>query len=98
MFSALVDVVVLVLVVLPGQGNDPVDVVAHDRRLGAHGRHHLELLDLLLGPRARLGVHLLGLDRLLELVDLALELVPFAELLRSLELYCSYCVCVCVCV
>ena len=44
----------LVLVLLPGQREDPVDVVAHDRRLGAHRRHHLELADLLLGLRSRL--------------------------------------------
>ena len=75
------DVAVLLLVVLPGQRDDPVDVVAHDGRLGAHRRHHLELVDLLLGPLARLLRHLLGLERLLELLDLVLELVALAELL-----------------
>ena len=75
------DVVVLFLVVLPGQRDHPVDVVADDGRLGAHRRHHLELLDLLLGPRARLLGHLLGLELLLELLDLVLELVALAELL-----------------
>ena len=75
------DVLVLVLVLVPGQREHPVDVVADHRRLGAHRRHHLELAELLLGPLARLVGHLLRLELLLELLDLVLELVALAELL-----------------
>ena len=75
------DVLVLVLVLVPGQREHPVDVVAHHRRLGAHRRHHLQLAQLLLAALARLGGHLLLLELLLELLDLVLELVALAELL-----------------
>ena len=77
----LVDVELVLRVLLPRQRDDPVDVVAHDRRLGGHRRHHLELLELLLGLLARLRRHLLLADLLLELLDLVLELVLLAELL-----------------
>ena len=42
------DVELVFGVLVPGQREDPVDVVAHDRRLGGHRRHHLELLELVL--------------------------------------------------
>ena len=70
-------------VLLPRQGQAPVDVVAHHRRLGAHRRHHLELLDFLFDLGARLVRHLLLLELLLELGDLVLELVALAELLLN---------------
>ena len=44
----LVDVELVLGLLVPGQREDPVDVVAHDGRLGAHRAHHLELLQLLL--------------------------------------------------
>src|SRR5260370_5360365 len=50
----------LVLGVLePRQRQEPVEIVAHNRRLWRHRRHHLELLDLTLALLARLGRHLL---------------------------------------
>ena len=42
------DVELVLGLVVPGQRQDPVDVVAHDGRFGAHRAHHLELLELLL--------------------------------------------------
>ena len=65
---------------LPRQPDQRVDEVAHDRRLGRHRRHHLELLQL----RHRLGFGLLrhpgGLDLLLHLVEVGV-LVALAQLL-----------------
>jgi hypothetical protein len=41
----------------PGQAGQHVDVVAHHRRFGGHGRHQLELLELALGLlAASLGI------------------------------------------
>jgi hypothetical protein len=62
----------------PRQTQDPVDVVANDRRLGAGRVHHLELLQLLSHLGLRLLAHLLGLELLFDLLDLVLEFVPFA--------------------
>ena len=42
----LLEVELLLGLLVPGQREDPVDVVAHDGRLGAHRVHHLELLEL----------------------------------------------------
>src|SRR6266545_3858933 len=75
------DVELVVRVLVPGEREDPVDVVADHRGLGAHRAHHLELLELLLGLEGGLLRHLLVLDLLLELLDLVLELVALAELL-----------------
>src|SRR5882724_10063194 len=77
----LFDVELVLGVLVPGQGDQPVDVVTDDGRLGGHGRHHLELLQLLLGLLAGLRRHLLLLDLLFQLLDLVLELVLLAELL-----------------
>ena len=77
----VVDVAVLLAALTPGQGEHPVDVVAHHGRFRAHGLHHLELAQLLLQPLTRLVRGVLGVDLLLELRDLVLELVAFAELL-----------------
>ena len=79
----VLDVEVVLGVLVPGQRDDPVDVVADDRGLGAHRRHHLELLELLESSLARLGGHRLGLDLVLELVELVLEFVAVAELLLN---------------
>ena len=64
----------------PRQREQRVDEVAHDRRLGRHRRHHLELLEL--AERLRLGLlrHPGGLDLLLHLVEVGV-LVALAELL-----------------
>src|SRR5262249_19785815 len=32
--------------IVPGQADNPVDIVTHHCRLGGHGRHHFELLEL----------------------------------------------------
>ena len=50
----LLQIDVLVATLVPGKCQDPVDVVADHRRLGAHGRHHLELADFLLAALPRL--------------------------------------------
>src|SRR5713226_5600445 len=72
----------LVLGVLePRQRQEPVEIVAHDRRLWRHRRHQLELLDLALALLAHLDRHLLLAQLVLELLDLVLELVLFAEFL-----------------
>src|SRR5690606_10345033 len=44
------EVLLLLLELVPGEPEHPVDVVADDGRFGRHRRHLLELLDLLLGP------------------------------------------------
>ena len=72
------EVVALLGLLVPGQLEDPVDVVAHDGRLGAHRVHHLELLQLLLDLRGGLLAHPLGLELLFDLLDLVLELVALA--------------------
>ena len=53
----------------PGQAREHFNVVAHHRRLGRHGRHELELLELGLGLLAGVSRHLGGLDLLLNLLD-----------------------------
>ena len=74
----LVDVVALLGLVVPGQRQDPVDVVAHDGRLRARRVHHLELLELLLDLGGGLFAQPLGLELLFDLLDLVLELVALA--------------------
>jgi hypothetical protein len=75
------DVELVLGLLVPGQRDEPVDVVPHDGRLGRHGRHHLELLQLLADLLLGLLAHLLLGDLLFELFDLGLELVLLAELL-----------------
>ncbi len=77
----LLDVVAIVGLLVPRRGEHPVDVVAHDGRLGAHRRHHLELAELLEAALLGLLGHPLGLDLLLELGELVLELVAVTQLL-----------------
>jgi hypothetical protein len=64
----------------PGQREQRVDVVAHDRRLGRHRRHHLELLEF--GERLafRLLRHACGLDLLFHFVEIGV-LVALTQLL-----------------
>jgi hypothetical protein len=77
----LVDIQDIPGALVPGQGHEPVNIVAHHGGLGAHGRHHLELFQL--GPHlvGRLPGHALFLELFLQLLDLALEVVLFAHLL-----------------
>ena len=70
-------------VLVPGQRQEPVEVIAHHGRLRKHRRHHLELLDLALALLMRLGRHLLLAQLVLELLDLVLGLVLLAELLSD---------------
>ncbi len=74
--QVLVDLALLA----PRQAEQRVDVIAHDRRLGRHRRHHLELLEL--AQRLGLGFlrHLGGLDLLVHLVEIGV-LVALAKLL-----------------
>ena len=66
---------------LPGDGEHPVEVVAHHRGLGAHRRHGAELLQL----RQRLLARFLAeggrLDAGLELRNLVLAVLALAQLL-----------------
>jgi hypothetical protein len=66
---------------LPRDGDEPVDVVAADGRLGGHGRHHPQFLDLLLRLLVRLLAHPALLDLLLELVELGASLLAVPQLL-----------------
>ncbi len=75
------EVLHFLLVLVPGQAEHPVDVVPDHRRFCRHRRHLLQLLDLLLGPVARLLRHLLRGELLLELRELVLRIVALAELL-----------------
>ena len=79
----LFDVEVGFGVLVPGQGQEPIEVIAHHGRLRKHRRHHLELLDLALALLARFGRHLLLAQLVLELLDLVLELVLLAEFLSD---------------
>ena len=83
------DVVALLGLLGPRQADDPIDVVADDRGLGAGRVHHLELLQLLLHLTLCLLTHGLGSELLFDLRDLALELVAFSPaklLLNGLHL------------
>ena len=66
---------------LPRHADQPLDVVAGDRRLGRNGRHRLEAAQLLLGFLADFLGHAGRLDLLLEVLDLVGPIVLAAELL-----------------
>ncbi len=66
---------------LPGQGQEPVDVVPGDRGLRRHGAHELQFLELVLHLAGGFGAHLLPADAALEFLDLALEVLLFPHLL-----------------
>ncbi len=66
---------------LPGQREQPVQIVPDDRGLGRHRAHRAELLELALGLVARLLRELRLLDALLELAQLVLALLELAQLL-----------------
>ncbi len=65
----------------PGDREDPVEIVAHHRRLGGHGRHLAQLLQLALRLLPCLLGELGRLDPLLELGQLVLAVLAVAELL-----------------
>ena len=70
----------------PRHREQPVEIVAGDRRFGRHGRHGLELLQFLDGFLVGFAGHPGGVDLLLQLVELAF--FPAAELLlNGLDLF-----------
>ena len=64
----------------PRDRQEPVEVVAHHRRLGAHRAHRLQFLDLGLGLLARFFRELGLGDALLQLGHLVLALLAVAQL------------------
>ena len=66
---------------LPGDGQDPVEVVAHHRRLGRHRAHGAQLLQLAQGLLPRLLAQLGGVDARLKLGGLVLAVLALAQLL-----------------
>ena len=75
------DVQLLLGLLAPGQRQHPVEVVAHDRRLRRHRRHHAQLLELLLDLGQRLFRQALLLGPVFQLRQLVLEFVAIAQLL-----------------
>jgi hypothetical protein len=78
--SALAQVVLDLGALAPGQAHEHIDVVAHHRRFGRHGRHELEFLELGFGLLAGLLGHLGELDLFLDLLDVG-AVLAFAQLL-----------------
>ncbi len=71
----------------PRQTNQNIEVVAHDRGLGRHGRHELELFELAFGLFAGLSRHFGGLDLLFDFLDVS-ALFAIAQLfLDGLDLF-----------
>ncbi len=70
----------------PGQRQQRVDVVAHDRGFGRHGRHHLELLQLAQDLAFGLLRHLGGLDLLFHLLEIGVLVALAQFLLDGLDL------------
>ena len=75
------EVAALARLLVPGHRDQPVEVVARDRRFGRHRRHRFQALELL--DRLFLDVlrHLRLFDLLLQLVDLVALLVLAAQFL-----------------
>ena len=71
---------------VPGDGEQPVEIVAHYGRLRRHGRHLAQLLELVLGLLARLLGELGALDLLLDLGELILAFLVAELLLDRLHL------------
>mmetsp|Transcript_15238 Transcript_15238/g.28562 ORF Transcript_15238/g.28562 Transcript_15238/m.28562 type:complete len:338 (-) Transcript_15238:699-1712(-) len=71
----------------PGQVDQGVDVVAHHGRLGRHGRHQLELLELGIRLLAGLLGHLGREDLLLELLHVGAVFTVAEFLLDGLDLF-----------
>src|SRR6185312_511936 len=73
---------------LPRNRQDPVEVVAHDRGLGGHGRHGAQLAHFGQGLLASLFRQLGLVDALFEFAELVLALLALAQfLLNRLELF-----------
>jgi len=66
--------------IAPRQRQHPVEIVAHDGRLGRHRRHRPQLLHLRLALLAGVLGKLRLLDAILDLRQLVTDLVAFAEL------------------
>ena len=77
------DVVVILGRLVPRQADQPVEVVAHHGRLGRHGRHLAQPVELLHGALLRVLRHARRADLLRQLLDLARELVLVAQLLAD---------------
>ena len=71
-FFRAADVADFLRPLLPWNSQQPVQIVARDRRLGGHGRHGFELLEFLDGLVADFLGHAGGFDLFLQLVELAL--------------------------
>src|SRR5262245_36621616 len=71
---------------VPGDREQPVEIVAHDRRLGRHRRHLAQLLELVGGLLARLLRELGLLDLVLDLGELVLAFLVAELLLDRLHL------------
>ena len=71
---------------VPRDRQQPVEVVAHDRRLGGHRRHLAELLELMVRLVARFLRELGLLDLVLELGELVLAVLVAQLLLDRLHL------------
>ena len=70
----------------PRQARQHIDVVAHHRGFGRHGRHQLELLELRFGFLARLCRHPGSLDLLLDLLEIGAILALPQLLLNRFDL------------
>ncbi len=67
------DVVVVLGLLVPGEGQEPVDVIPGDRGFGAHGAHELELFHLVLHFARGFGAHALFLEAPLQFLDFPLR-------------------------
>ncbi len=64
---------------LPREHKKPVDVIADDCRLGAHGGHHFKFAKFRFSFFTGLEAHTRGFDLFLEFFDLGLELVALTQ-------------------
>ena len=79
-------VIVELALLLPRQGQQRVDVVAHHGGLGRHGRHQAQLAELALAFLAGLFGHAGGLDLLLDVLEVGAVLALTQFLLDGLDL------------
>jgi hypothetical protein len=63
----------------PGQRSQPLDVVAHQRGIGGHGRHAREPVQLLESLFLDVVGHSGGFNLLPQLVDISLSFIDFAK-------------------
>ena len=71
-FLGQLDIANFLRVLLPGHGQQPVEIVAADGGFGRHRRHHFQPLQLLHGLFHGSFGHAGGFDLLLELLDFVL--------------------------